>query len=202
MNTGHQPETVELIVYACPMGPLADHVQVYFSVAKHNFTWNPAHDYMPHCSITGFFHDFPDAIPGYIETIDAILKDFPPAAGRPVIAVQGMLLKKDFHGLVLHSDWLSQFTAAFVERAPAATRLDALRFKKWLHLSLAYQIRAEDEQSLFRLARHTVPIDAPVCWQLRLYQRHRDKSWTLHGHWPLDTLKESCHVPYSACAKS
>lgn len=202
MHAENQPEAVELILYACPVGPLADHIQRYFAAARHRFSWNPAHDYMPHCSITGFFHDLPPAIPGYVEAIDTVLKEYPPADDHPVIEVRGMLVEKDFHGLVLQSDWLSLFTTTFVTRAPTTTRSDALRIKDWLHLSLAYHFPAGEGPSLSCLARQTVPIDAPVCWQMRLYQRHRDKSWTLHGHWSLDAIKESCHVAYPTGAES
>jgi ubiquitin-associated SH3 domain-containing protein len=193
MNSEHPPTSVELIVYARPQGLLADQLQRYFSQAKRTFSWNPAHDYMPHCSVTGFFHDFPNAIPKYVKSIDEAVEQIPPGDFKPVIGIQRMMLNHDFHGLILESDWLPQFAEAFVARAPNGSRLDTLRIKHWLHLSFAYQFPIDENQALSDLARQTVTLTAPVQWELCFYQRHPDKSWSLHGQWTLDTCKEPAY---------
>ena len=180
----------ELILYACPSGELAGQIARYFAAAKEGFSWNPAHNYMPHCSLTGFFHDAPPAISEYVAVMKGLLAGREACTRMPVLRVKEMVLRKDFHGLSLSSDWLLRLVADFAAAAPAATRTDALRLKHWLHLSLAYRFPEAEHESLAELARRTVNAQAPVTWTLYLYQRHRDHRWSQHGQWPLDRIEE------------
>lgn len=182
--------TAELILYACPRGELADQLEHYFDDARQQFSWNPAHDYMPHCSLTGFFHDSPDSIPRYVAAITNALAVKRPTIPFPALAVSDLLFRPDFHGLTLSSEWMPGFTASFAASAPADTRTDRLRLKHWLHLSLAYRFPASEHEPLRDLARRTVTAEAPVHWDLNFYQRHPDKSWTCHGQWSLDCFRE------------
>ena len=45
----------KLIVYACPVGELAEQLETYFSKSRLACGPNQAHQYMPHCTLTGFF---------------------------------------------------------------------------------------------------------------------------------------------------
>lgn len=82
--------------------------------------------------------------------------------------------------------WLQTLTAEFVARARSRTRQGALRTKDWLHLSLAYEFRPEDSEALATLAREMVDPRADAGWELRLYERHPDRSWMCHASWPVD----------------
>ena len=174
----------ELIVYAVPTGPLAEQIAAYFAVSHELWPLNPAHAYMPHCSLTGFFHDAAATIPLYIQALDTVLIGARPTRPTPVIRVTGMLLHKDFHGLALESDWLKQLIVSFVQNAPS-TRQEPLRRKDWLHLSFAYAFPAERAAPLVQAARTLVDPAAAVGWELRLYERLPDATWRCHADWPL-----------------
>ena len=45
----------ELILYACPIGPLADDLDAYFSQVTARFGPTTAQTYPVHCTLTGFF---------------------------------------------------------------------------------------------------------------------------------------------------
>ncbi|MEO0802793.1 MAG: hypothetical protein AAFY57_11025 [Cyanobacteria bacterium J06642_2] len=47
----------ELILYACPVGSLVEQLDCYFQKSLQLCGHNTAHLYMPHCTLTGFFHD-------------------------------------------------------------------------------------------------------------------------------------------------
>ncbi len=177
--------TAELILYACPLGPLAEQIKRYFDTAKTRFSWNPANDYMPHCSLTGFFHDYKDAITSYIYAMDMVMYHNRKTMPSPAMTVSEFQFREDFHGLILSSDWLLQLTADFAVIAPASTRKDDLRLKRWLHLSLAYQFPEAEHHRRTALAQKLVTPEAPVSWNLCFYQRHPDNRWTCHGQWPL-----------------
>jgi ubiquitin-associated SH3 domain-containing protein len=191
ITNGKSTLTVELILYVCPSGPLADQIERYFDVAKRAFSWNPANGYMPHCTLTGFFHDTEGAIPAYLSAIDRAVNYSRLTMPAPVLKVTGFFFREDFHGLTLSSDWLLGFAAEFAVIAPFATRKDKLRLKHWLHLSLAYQFPESEHQQRMELARRMVIPESPVSWHLRFYQRHPDHRWTCHAQWPLMHWEDS-----------
>ncbi len=173
-----------LIVYACPLGPLAAQIDHFFSVSRERFGPNSAHAYPPHITLTGFFHDEAAAIPLYREALAATLGSTPqPPEGA--ITISELAIKEEFHGLLISSPWLEALTAAFAARASSPTRHEALRLKSWLHLSLAYGFRPEDGPGLGELARELVNPAAQVRWELRFYERLPDGGWVIHGAWPL-----------------
>jgi len=172
------------IVYACPVGALNDQVAAYFLAAQKAFGPNPAHEYMPHCTLTGFFQDAHAALPLYGSALAAALADAGPAP-TPAVEVVETLFRDDFHGLALTSPWLTQLTASFAQRAHSPTRQASLRLKTWLHLSFAYGFAPEQGPGLARLARAMIDPTAPARWELRLYERQADHCWALHAAWAL-----------------
>lgn len=171
-----------LILYACPIGPLAQQLEVYFERGQARYGPNKAHSYMPHCTLTGFFHDAAIAIPGYVRAVDAALGhlDSPP---RPVARVSAMAFHSDWHGLALESVWLKRLAAQFAQLAPPPPN-EALRLKDWLHVSLAYGFDPAHADGLRELAQALVDPKAPVGWELRFYQRQSD--WRCHQVWTID----------------
>lgn len=175
----------ELIVYACPVGPLADQLNAYFVQSLHQCGHNTAHDFMPHCTLTGFFHDAPAAVPLYRTALDDALRTAQATKPDPVIRVNKLSTGEEWHGLELDSPWLRALVADFAARANSPTRVDELRLKEWLHLSLAYGFVSTQENRLGQLAHQLVDPAAPVSWELRLYQRHPAGAWTCHQSWAL-----------------
>ncbi|NTU84382.1 MAG: hypothetical protein HGA45_34305 [Chloroflexales bacterium] len=186
MTRPHESSTArEYIVYACPLGRLARQLATYYSESRAVCGPNAAHQYMPHCTLTGFFHDEPASVPAYTQALDAALSRARPTRPDPVLQVSGLLLSETFHGLLLESPWLKGLTADFAASAPAVMRHDHIRLKSWLHLSLAYEFPPEQHHQLATLAHDLVEIAAPVSWELRFYERHADISWTCHAYWSL-----------------
>jgi ubiquitin-associated SH3 domain-containing protein len=175
----------KFILYACPTGELADQIDAYFEAVKTNCSWNPALDYMPHCSLTGFFHDNAPAAQHYAHDLDRIVTRMRPSKPDPVMAVSGLIFDADFHGFTLQSVWLADLTKAFAATTCLKMRHEAIRIKEWLHLSLAYQFKPDEHHTLKALARKYINPRAAVGWELRFYQRQNENQWTCHGCWPL-----------------
>ena len=179
--------TIEkLIVYACPTGELAQQIEAYDAETRRLVGPNSAHQYMPHCTLTGFFHDDRLAVPRYLAALSAVLDRARPTKPAPVVTVGQLCLKPDWHYLPLTSPWLRDLTRDFAVEADSETRQEALRLKDDLHLSLAYDYPPEQEQPLARLATKMIDPTTPVGWELRFYEQHPDRSWTCHASWPLD----------------
>jgi hypothetical protein len=181
-------ELREYIVYACPLGPLAAQIDAYFAASRAACGPNTAHRYMPHCTLTGFFHDQAGSVPHYVAMLDAARRHARPAQPEPVFVITELLLRPDFHGLLLEGPWVEALIADWAARVHSPTRHDALRLKSDLHVSLAYGFAPDQHATLARLARKQIDIAAPVGWQLRFYERHTDNRWTCHAEWPLGGL--------------
>lgn len=179
----------KFIVYACPLGELADQLQTYFEKSLILCDANAAHSYTPHCTLTGFFEERTQSIPLYTRFLGRSFNRFLRARPHPVIKITDLIFKPDWHGLELQSPWLQKVMIDFVTTANSPTRREPLRLKQQLHLSLAYGFLPEHKDALICLAQEVVNPKAAVEWELRFYQQHTDKSWTCHQAWSL--AKES-----------
>ncbi|MGF1534877.1 MAG: hypothetical protein ACFB4J_00135 [Elainellaceae cyanobacterium] len=178
---------IPLILYACPTGPLAQQLEVYFERSRVRYGPNKAHAYMPHCTLTGFFHDGAVTISAYLRAIDAALNQLEPPP-RPVARVSAMAFHADWHGLVVEAPWLKRLTAQFAELAPSPPN-EALRLKDWLHVSLAYGFDPAQNNDLRELAQALVDPETPAGWELRFYQRQ--SAWICQQSWTLeDTFQQ------------
>jgi ubiquitin-associated SH3 domain-containing protein len=176
----------KLIVYACPFGQLAEQINTYFEKSRLTCGPNKAHQYMPHCTLTGFFEDTASSIPKYTQKLERSLKRFRRSQPEPPLEVNGLNFRDDWHGLELSSDWLRKLTLDFVCTATSPTRKTPLRPKEWLHLSLAYGFVPDQAATLQSLAEDLVEPRSPVAWELRFYQRNPDASWICHQRLQLD----------------
>lgn len=176
----------ELIVYACPTGELAQQISTYQIRSKREIGPNSAHAYMPHCTLTGFFHDQPDSLPIYIQTLEESYQALRSIQPQPIFQIPQILFRPDFHGLILESEWIKQMIRTFAQRVDSPTRSDDLRLKQRLHLSLAYHFTEDQHQPLIRLAEESVDTHAPVGWDLCFYERHEEGTWTCHRSWTLE----------------
>ena len=176
----------ELIVYVCPMGKLAQQLQTYFDAARAACGPNTAHRYMPHISLTGFFHDLPSAVPFYTATMDRVLAALQPSRdpANPVIRITGMRFQDSFHYLQVESPWLEQLAVEFSQQADSPTRNSAIVVKDFLHLSLAYGFQPHHGPRLAQLARELITCHSPAGWELRLYERDDSDNWTQLAAWP------------------
>lgn len=170
----------KFILYACPVGELAAQLDSYFEKSRLACGPNSAHNYMPHCTLTGFFDDESGAAPNYAQSLERCYERLQRSQPSPVVEVKSLSFHPDWHGLVLASDWLKKVAADFACTATSPTRTTALRLKEWLHLSLAYDFCPEQADTLKALATELVDPHAAVGWELRFYQRKPDNSWRCH----------------------
>jgi ubiquitin-associated SH3 domain-containing protein len=174
----------ELIVYACPTGPLADQLASYFAATRNQVGSNTAHRYPPHITLTGFFHDEASAIPRYLDALEHVLGKFSASRPEPPFQITEFLIGNEFHGLLIESPWAEALTADFKACAHSSTRTDEIRLKRNLHLSLAYGFSPEQHLALASLAAEHIDIEVPVSWELRFYERAGEQ-WVCHGAWPM-----------------
>jgi len=177
--------TSELIIYACPTGPLAAGLDMFFERSRTEIGPNTAHRYMPHCTLTGFFHDTPDSIPVYAKALEAAYLRAAPTRPKAVMRITAIVLSDMFKYLKLESEWLVAMIADFAENVHSPSRSDELRLKTWLHLSLAYDHSTEQEHALNVLATKLVDPHSAAGWELRLYERLVGDQWTMHACWVL-----------------
>lgn len=175
----------ELIVYACPTGPLAAQIATFFTASQERFGPNSAHAYPPHITLTGFFHDDAVAIPCYLAALESAHARAMATRPASPVRIRKMAFRDGFHGLFINAPWLESLTADFIAAAASPSRRDRLRPKDRLHLSLAYGFRPADGSALAAMVTAMVDVAAPVEWELRLYERLPDGGWLCHAGWEL-----------------
>ncbi|MEM8502863.1 MAG: hypothetical protein AAF716_06890 [Cyanobacteria bacterium P01_D01_bin.1] len=183
----------KLIVYACPVGLLAQQIETYLAKTQALYGANAAHAYMPHCTLTGFFEDERSTIPSYVELLGSVFEEYCDRIPHPPIQIRQLTFNPDWHGLALEADWLKQLVADFAGRSHSSTRKESLRLKDWLHLSLAYEFNPDYASDLCRLAKEIIDTTSQVRWELRFYEQLLDHeprplpetSWRCHGSWVL-----------------
>lgn len=186
----------QLIVYACPTGPLADQLARYWSDSAARCGQNGAHDYMPHCSLTGFFDPHPLTIPQCWAILDRLYQSHARSRPRPVVSVEALLFRPNWHGLDVDSPWLQHLIAQFIQEATPPSNPDCIRPKDWLHLSLAYDFDIADTELLKELAETRIDPIAPVGWELRFYERSDQHQWQCYGTWELDAMPTPKSTPF------
>ncbi len=173
----------DLIVYAHPTGELAVQLEQYFETSRELFGANAAHNYPVHCSLTGFFHDEVASIPIYIDALRSKLAEHFDRSGSDLFpSVDQLRLEGDWFGLELSSVPLVALTESFAAKQPSLARIDALRVKTWLHVSIAYEFNPEHSDALAELAKATIDPESQVDdWHLGLWERSPENQW--HCHW-------------------
>jgi hypothetical protein len=167
----------ELILYACPLGPLADAIEAYWATVLATLGPNRAHEYMPHVTLTGFFHDDVASVDHHLATLGALVAGEPPPSGD--VSVTGSLFEPHHHLLTVAAPWCAALAKSFGQGTPG------VRVKDQLHISLAYGFDPDDGPTLERLGRTLVDPTLTASWELRFYERTEPGGWRLHGSWPL-----------------
>ncbi len=175
--------TCQLIVYACPNGALAAQIETYFAKSQLLYGPNSAHSYMPHCSLTGFFHNEERAISNYVHSLDRAYHKVIAKGESPTLIVEELEFQPGWHGLTLRDRHLQALIRDFIQHAPIPA--EPIRSKGWLHLSLAYDFAPEQSAPLRQLAKQLVDPTASVTWDLRFYQRSQDNQWMCYQTWNL-----------------
>lgn len=180
----HQ-QNCQLIVYACPVGELADQLERYYEKSQHLHGPNSAHYYPPHCSLTGFFDEQTTAVARYTQSLDRAYRKALRNRTATAIEIVKMEFRPEWHGLILDSSWLQAIIIDFACKTPSPTRRDAIRPKTDLHLSFAYNFQQGQSDNLRQLAEKMIDPTADCHWELRFYRRDTAQHWTCHRHWSL-----------------
>ncbi|MGB3296107.1 MAG: hypothetical protein WBB01_24240 [Phormidesmis sp.] len=175
----------QLILYACPVGPLAQQIAAYFETSQRLCGPNAAHAYTPHCTLTGFFRDEERAIALYLDTLESILSVYRKRIPKLPISITQLTFRADWHGLEIEANGLKRLAVDFAAQANSPTRRGPLRLKEWLHLSLAYDFDPTCESALRQFATGLIDLSTPVSWELRLYERSPDNHWQCHHCWSI-----------------
>ena len=178
-----EPEC-QYIVYVCPVGELNQQLELYFAQSRELFGANKAHQYMPHCTLTGFFWDLSSSVDFYLDALERAYQEAKPSLTLNV-AIERSIFSETWHGLELQADDLKQAIANFADYEQSSTRQEPLRLKDWLHLSLAYGFDARHGSELRQLAQKTIDLQADVGWELRFYQKYPDWTWNCLKFWSL-----------------
>ncbi|MEL6927153.1 MAG: hypothetical protein AAFO95_00795 [Cyanobacteria bacterium J06600_6] len=175
--------TDKFIVYACPTGELNTQLETFFQRSYTVCGKNKAHNYMPHCTLTGFFADNSSSISYYLEALDLAYQNARQNLSLDIQIIQPVF-NSDWHGLELQAEGVKQLTRRFAQLETSPTRQENIRLKDWLHLSLAYGFESGTQEQLETLARETIDLTADVVWELRFYQKN-DANWNCLQSWTL-----------------
>ena len=174
----------QYIVYVCPVGELNQQLELYFIQSRELFGANKAHQYMPHCTLTGFFGELSSSIGFYLDALERAVREAKQNLSLDV-TIERLVLSKNWHGLELQADGVKQAIANFADYERSPTRQERLRLKDWLHLSLAYGFDARHGNELQQLAQKTIDLQADVGWELRFYRKYPDWTWNCLKSWSL-----------------
>ncbi|XP_014487824.1 PREDICTED: protein UBASH3A homolog isoform X2 [Dinoponera quadriceps] len=167
----------QYVLYACPIGPLAKQLELFWSESK-ELGWNGAHNFIPHITLVPSFNA-PDK---FTEELANVLED---------VAYQDRLhehieletyVSPNFMGFFVkdvNAEWLRNIAVCYVNKL-ATLGVTAEPQVTSLHLTLAYQFPS----SLFPSLRSTVEKlspNTPANWELRLYSRD-SRLQNLHVH--------------------
>ncbi len=167
----------ELILYACPTGPLADDLEAFFAEATSRLGPTTAQTYPVHCTLTGFFRRRGERADAALRRLGEVIDEVgPPPEGS--VTVDRLGVHDGWVGLELSSPWLLDLIDVVVAADDVIGDEDALRPKDWLHVSLAYGVG--DVAPYAELAREAVDPARPAAWNVNLWERNMNGSWTAH----------------------
>lgn len=175
----------KFIIYACPVGELNSQLETYFQKSRELCGKNTAHNYMPHCSLTGFFEDKLDSTEIYIRALNIAYQKAKDNNLSLRVKIIKLTFGENWYGLELQAEELKQLIADFTTLENSPTRQEEIRLKDWLHLSLAYNFDPKVAAQLQSLATAIIDLQASVNWELRFYQKSPDWSWKSLQSWAL-----------------
>ena len=135
----------QFIVYACPTGELNRQLETYLRLSEKQCGKNSAHNYMPHCTLTGFFTDEIDSADYYLHALDEAYRQ---GDRNYAIDIKQLVFNPEWYGLELQADGIKDLIKDFVRLETSPTRQEDIRLKDWLHLSLAYGFKPQERNKI------------------------------------------------------
>lgn len=199
----------QYVLYACPTGPLAEQLELFWSESK-DLGWNGAHNFIPHITLVSFF-DAPDQ---FTKELANALENVVHQDGLHEHIELETYVSPNFMGLFVkdvNAEWLKNVALRYVSKM-AALGITAEPQVKSLHLTLAYQFPSNLFQPLRSMVEKLGP-NPSANWELRLYSRdsrlqnlHVHK--VTHAHVPREhdelelRVGDYIYVPEGACNAS
>ncbi|EFN88717.1 protein UBASH3A homolog [Harpegnathos saltator] len=199
----------QYVLYACPIGPLAKQLELFWSESK-ELGWNGAHNFIPHITLVSFFK----ASDELTEELANILEDVVYQDRLHEHIELETYVSPNFMGFFvkdINAEWLKNIAIRYVNKV-APLGIIAEPQVTPLHLTLAYQFPSNLFQSLSSAVEKLGP-NTPANWELRLYSRdlrlqnlHVHK--VTHAHVPREhdelelRVGDYIYVPEGACNAS
>ncbi|XP_043265006.1 protein UBASH3A homolog isoform X1 [Colletes gigas] len=201
----------QYVLYACPMGALAEQLMQFWSESK-ELIWNGAHDYMPHVTLVSFFNAPDECTEELVNALESIVNQ----EALPDHIELETYVSPNFMGFFVeeaNAEWLKNIAIRYVNKLTSlGISAEPPQVKKSLHLTLVYQFPSNLYQQL-RLMVEKLTLSSPANWELRLYSRdvrlqnmHVHK--VTHAHVPREhdelelRVGDFIYIPEEACNTS
>jgi len=188
-----------------PTSELTKSIKTFYRLSRLKCGPNEAHMYHPHCSMTGFLSLKPHQFPLVISTITKNLNSWLPVYEHfpsPNIASVSanssrVVLKLDvppfYHALVSN---LVEVVAPFTRLRPKSLNHISLAYLN-KHVKTSSEFSKIDIDTLTELAHNTVVLDAPVAWDIVLYEQTYKSKDLFLPHKFREILRRSVYRPPS-----
>ncbi|XP_071806227.1 ubiquitin-associated and SH3 domain-containing protein B-like [Asterias amurensis] len=166
-----EPSPREYVLYACPVGPLGEELDEFWTKSLQHCGRNGAHSLLPHVTLCSFFPCVDSNVEMLTAALQQAMEELEQTAPETVTLEH--YSSANFIGLFVeetHADYMRRLTAQFATGALRKAGVKVDPHKKQLHMTLAYQFNTSHHDVLEKLSKE-VSINAAARWELRLYSR-------------------------------
>ncbi|XP_033641717.1 ubiquitin-associated and SH3 domain-containing protein B-like [Asterias rubens] len=166
-----EPSPREYVLYACPVGPLGEELDEFWTKSLQHCGRNGAHSLLPHVTLCSFFTCVDSNVEMLTAALQQAMEELEQTAPETVTLEH--YSSANFIGLFIeetHADYMRRLTAQFATEALRKAGVKVDPHKKQLHMTLAYQFNTSHHDVLEKLSKE-VSINAAARWELRLYSR-------------------------------